>query len=175
MNDDFAKQLSPDFSSMDDVRAAIRISMEHQRRHEAERKAKDAIIQELTRRFDIAVPEVMVEHQIEQRVERGLRALAAQGLRAEDMKRMDMGRLREGQREAAVREVKASLLLDKIAEAEKLEVTEDELDQELARLAQQARQTVEAVQAKLTENGALETMRDRMRTDKALEFLYQQS
>lgn len=175
LNEDFAKQLSADFKSIDDVRVRIRESMEHQRRHEAEGKAKESIIEELTKRYTIAVPEAMVEHQIEQRLERGLRALAAQGLRAEDMKRMDMGRLREGQREAALREVKATLLLEKIAEAEKLEVTDDELNLEVGKIALQARQTPEAVKARLQENGTLESMRDRMRTDKALDHLYNQA
>ena len=82
-------------------------------------------------KFDIAVPEAMVEQQIDTRLDRGLRALAAQGMRAEDLKHMDMGRLREGQREAARREVQASLLLDKIADVETVEVSDEELDKEI--------------------------------------------
>ena len=56
--------------------------------------------------------------QIDIRLERGLRALAAQGMRAEEMKKMDLARLRAGQREHAINEVKASLLLGKIADQE---------------------------------------------------------
>ena len=59
----------------------------------------------------------MVDQQIDLRLERGLRALAAQGMRTEDMKRMDFTRLRAGQHDAALREVKADLILDQIAEA----------------------------------------------------------
>jgi len=175
LNDDFAKQLAADLNTIDDARKRIREGMEHERQHEAEHKAKDKIVEELAKKFDFPIPNVMVEHQIDTRLERGLRALAQQGLRAEDMKRMDMSRLREGQREAALREVKASLLLEKIADAENIQVTDDELDTQINQLALQSRQSAEAVKARMTENGALERVRDNMRNEKALDLLYKQS
>jgi len=175
LNDDFAKQLAADLNNIDDARKRVREGMEHERQHEAEHKAKDKLVEELAKKFDFPVPNAMVEHQIDTRLERGLRALAQQGLRAEDMRRMDMSRLREGQREAALREVKASLLLEKIADAENVEVTDEELDKQLEQLALQARQSTEAVKARMKENGALERMRDSMRNDKALDLLYKQS
>ena len=61
---------------------------------------------------------MLVENAIDQRLERGLRSLIAQGLRAEDIKRMDLSKLRDGQREGALRDVRANLLLEKIADLE---------------------------------------------------------
>ena len=87
------------------------------------------------KRNDFPVPDAMLDQQIDLRLERGLRALAAQGMRTEDMKRMDFGRLRAGQREAALREVKASLILEQIADQEKIEVSDEEFDRELEALA----------------------------------------
>ena len=81
-----------------------------------------------------------MDRQIDIRLERGLRALAAQGMRSEDMKKMDFNRLRAGQKEAAEREVKASLLLDKIADAEHIEVSDEEIDHEVQALASQTKQ-----------------------------------
>jgi len=101
-----------------------------------------------------------------------MRALAAQGMKVEDMRKMDWGRLREGQREAARREVKASLILDKIAEGEKIEVPDEDIDRELEAIAKQSQQPVEAVRSRLTENGGLDRIRTRLRNDKALDFLY---
>ena len=77
----------------------------------------------------------MLNDQIDLRLERGLRALAAQGMRTEDMKRMDFARLRAGQREAALREVKASLILEQIADEEKIEVSDEEVEREMEALA----------------------------------------
>ena len=107
------------------MRKRIREGMEHERKHEAERAAKDKLVAELVKRNDFEVPEALVERQIDLRLERGLRALAAQGMRQEDLKKMDLHRLRAGQRDQAVQEVKASLLLEKIAEEEKIEVSDD--------------------------------------------------
>ena len=101
--------------------------MKAEKEHEAEHQGKDNLIEELVKRNDFPVPEAMLNDQIDLRLERGLRALAAQGMRTEDMKRMDFGRLRAGQREAALREVKASLILEHIADEEKIEVSDEEI------------------------------------------------
>jgi trigger factor len=127
------------------------------------------------KRNDFDVPEAMVDRQIDVRLERGLRALAAQGMRPEDMKKMDLNRLRAGQRDQAVQEVKANLLLDKIADLEKVEVSEEEIGQEIDALAAQTKQTSEAVRARLTRDGALDRIRNRIRSEKTLNLLYHQS
>ena len=174
LNDEFAKTLG-EFTSVDDVRKRIREQIESERQHQAEHESKDKLVAELIRRNEFEVPEALIEHQIDLRLERGLRALAAQGLTAEQMKKMDLNRLRGGQREQAIHDVKASLLLEKVAENEKLEVSDQEVDQELDALAKQTKQTIEAVRARLTRDGGLDRIRSRIRNEKALEFLYQQS
>ena len=171
LNDDFAKQMGDEFTTIDELKKRIREGMEHEKQHQAEHKVKDKFVEELVKKYDVAVPSALVEHQIDQRLDRGLRALAAQGLKAEQLKQMDMGRLREGQREAAEREVKASLLLEKIADAENIQVSDDEVDKEVQALAQQMQQAPEAIRARLEQNGALGRIKDRMRTDKALDQL----
>ncbi len=171
LNDEFAKEIGS-FTDLDDLKQKIREGLEHEKQHAAEREGKEKLVEELVKRHEFEVPEALVERQIDLRLERGLRALAAQGMRPEDMKKMDFSRLRAGQREAAVREVKASLLLDKIAEAEHIEVSDEEIDKEVQALAEQTKQTAEAVRARLTREGALDRIRNRLRNDKALDFLY---
>jgi trigger factor len=174
LNDQFAKELG-EFANLEEVRKRIREGMEAERKHAAEREAKDKLVAELVKRNEFEVPEALVERQIDLRLERGLRALAAQGMRAEDIKKMDLNRLRAGQREQALQEVKASLLLDRIAEEEKLEVSDAEIDREVEALAQQSKQTSEAIRARLTRDGALDRIRNRIRNEKTLDFLYHQS
>src|SRR3984957_13478895 len=140
LNDDFAKELG-EFTSLDQVRKQIRENMEAERRHTAERESKDKLVAELVKRNEFQVPEAMVDRQIDLRLERGLRALAAQGMKMEDMKKMDLPRLRAGQREQAVQDVKSSLLLDRVADLEKIEAGEDEVNHEIAALARQTKQT----------------------------------
>jgi len=174
LNDDFAKELG-EFTSLDQVRKQIRENMEAEKRHTAEHEAKDKLVAELVKRNDFEVPESLVDRQIDLRLERGLRALAAQGMKMEDLKKMDLPRLRAGQREQAVHDVKSSLLLERIADLEKIEVDDDEVNREVESLAQQSKQTPETVRARLTQDGGLDRIRIRIRSEKTLNFLYHQS
>ena len=174
LNEEFAKQLG-EFKDLAEIRQKIREGMEADRKREAERQAKDKLVAELIRRNDFEVPEALVDRQVDLRLERGLRALAAQGMKPEAMKRMDLNRVRADQRESAVQEVKASLLLEKIAEAENIQVSDAEIDREVEIVAQQSKQTPEAIRARLTRDGALDRIRNRIRNEKTLDFLYHQS
>jgi trigger factor len=174
LNDQFAKELG-EFADLNAVRQRIREGMEAERKHAAEREAKEKLVAELIKRNEFEVPEALVDRQIDVRLERGLRALAAQGMKPEDIKKMDLNRLRAGQRAQAVQEVKATLLLEKIAGEEKIEVGDEEIDREVKALAEQSKQTPEAIRSRLTRDGALDRIRNRIRNEKTLEYLYQQS
>jgi trigger factor len=174
LNDEFAKELG-EFTSLDQVRKQIRENMEAEKKHTAERESKDKLVAELLKRNEFPVPESLVERQIDVRLERGLRALAAQGMKMEDMKKMDLPRLRAGQRDQAVQDVKSALLLERVADEEKISVSEEEVNHEISALAAQSKQTPEAVRARLTEDGGLDRIRNRIRSEKTLDFLYHQS
>jgi len=174
LNEEFVKQFG-EFTSVDELRQRVRQQMESERKHEAEHKAKDKLVEELIQRNEFEVPESLIEQQIDIRLERGLRALAAQGLSAEHMKKMDLPRLRAGQRDQAIHDVKAALLLEKVAEAENVQVSDDEMNAEVDSLAKQTKQTTEAIRTRLTRDGGLDRIRTRIRNEKTLEFLYHQS
>jgi trigger factor len=174
LNDEFAKQLG-EFQTVDDLRKTVREQMESERKHQAEHAAKEKLVGELIQRNDFEVPDSLIEQQIDIRIERGLRALAAQGLTAEQMKKLDLSRLRGAQREQAIHDVKAALLLERVAEEENIQVGDEEFDRELESLARQSKQTSEAVRARLTRDGGLDRIRTRIRNEKTLEFLYHQS
>ena len=173
--DDFAKELSKDFATYDDLRQRLHENMQAEKEHEAEHQGKDKIVAELVERNDFPVPDVMVDQQVDMRLERGLRALAAQGMREEDLKRMDFDRLRAGQREGALKEVKASLILEQIAEQEKIEVSDEEVEDEIQAIALQSKQPVEQVRTRLTQDGGLDRIRHRIRNEKTLNHLYRRS
>jgi trigger factor len=174
LSDEFAKELG-EFTSLDQVRKQIRDNMEAEKRQNAERAAKEKLVADLVKQNEFEVPEALVDSQIDLRLERGLRALAAQGMKMEDLKKMDLPRLRAGQRDQAIHDVKSSLLLERIAELEKIEVSDEELNREIEALAKQSKQTSEAVRARLTEDGGLDRIRMRIRNEKTLDFLYHQS
>lgn len=171
LNDDFAKELG-DFTSLDEIRQRIREGMKHERLHEAEHAAKEKIVDELLKKSDFPVPNVLVEQAINHRLDRGLRALAQQGMKPEDMRRMDFKRLRDGQREAAERDVKVAMVLDKIAEMENIDATDDEVNAQILGIAQQQHRPFPLVREEIAQEGGLGRIRDTLREQKTLEFLY---
>ena len=171
LNDDFAKELG-DFANLDEVRQRIREGMAHERHHKAEHEAKDKIIDALLTRADFPVPNVLIEQAINHRLDRGLRALMAQGMKEADIRKMDFQRLREGQRDAAERDVRVALLLDRIAEKEKIDATDDEINAQVMAIAQQEHQPYPQVRENLLREGGLGRIRDTLREQKTMEFLY---
>jgi trigger factor len=175
LNDDFAKELGAEFTSIDDVKKRIREGMEGEKKHQAEHEAKDKLVDELVKLNPIEVPEAMVEHQIDTRLERGLRALAAQGMKAEDMRKMDFTRLRAGQKDSAKKEVQVALLLEKIAHKENISASDEDVEKEIQIMAAQAQQPADTLRARLTQEGSLDRIRHRIRNDKTLDFLFSRS
>jgi trigger factor len=176
LNDEWVKEMGQeDMQTLDQLRARVRAGIEHEKKHQVEHRVKEELLRQLTDKFPVDVPTLLVENAIDTRLERGLRSLIGQGLRAEDIKRMDMGKLREGQREGALRDVRANLLLEKIAELEGLTVSEEDVDREIAAAAQQSKQNPLALRKQLEEKNGLDGLRSQLRCDRALDWLYQRS
>jgi len=174
LNDEFARQVG-EWENLGALRQRVRDGIKIEKERAAERQAKDRIIESLVQRHAFPLPEALVERQIGLRLARGLRALAAQGMRAEDLQKMDMTRLRAAQREPAARDVRVALILDRIADLENLELSDAEVNRELEAMARQARQTVEELRTRLTREGTLARLRQRLRNEKTLDFLYHRS
>jgi trigger factor len=172
LDDDFAKELG-DFETIDAFKATLREQSGAEKRRQLENAAKDALVRALVERFQFVVPESLVQQQIDARLDRGLRALASQGMTPEDMRKLDFDRLRAAQREAALDEVKGSILLDRIAEAEQIEVADKEVEDQVQLIAYQARESFDAVRARLTEDGGLARIREQIRRDKTRSALYE--
>ncbi len=172
LNDDFAKEMG-EYESMDDFKTKLRehLTGDKQRRLEAE--AKDGLLEALSSRYQFPVPETLVGQQIDARLDRGLRALAQQGMREEDMRKLDFARLREAQRDAAVNEVKGMLLLDRIADEEKIEIADAELERELEMISVQTREPLETLRSRFAQDGTLTRIREQARREKTGNLLYQ--
>lgn len=175
LNDAFAQELNPDIKTLDDLKNRVREGIRGEREHEAAHEAREKLLHQLTETHDFPVPETLIQRQIDFRLEQWLRSLAAQGMRTEQMKQFDFKRLRTTQRDAATKEVKANLLLQKIADVEHLEASDEEVDKEVESLAAQTQQPLETVKQRLVEQGGLDRIRNRLRADKALRLLYDQS
>ena len=171
LNDEFARQVG-DFETFEVLKQQVRERIQGEKEHAVEQEAKNKIVDQLIQQHEFPVPEALIERQVDVRLERGLRALVAQGMRREDLEKMDFARLRAGQREAALKEVKMTLILDRIADREHIEATDQEVNQEVEALARQTQQSVDEVRARLTQDGVLDRIRGRLRNEKTLDYLY---
>ncbi len=171
LNDEFAQDLG-DFRTLDEVKDAVRKSIMAQRQNDAQREAKDKIVEKLVDTNEFPVPEVFVDRQIENRVEQRLRSLQAEGVDPKSFK-LDWEKVKAAQKDAALREVKASLVLGKVAEKESINATNEEVDRELDRIARQEKQPVAVLRRKLSENGELSRIASHIQTEKTLNYLFE--
>lgn len=171
LNDEFAQELG-DYRTLDEVRDAIRKGLFAQREHEAQSEAKNQIVEKIVDAHTFPVPETFIDRQIENRVQQSLTSLAEQGVDPHSLK-LDWGKLKESQREKAVREVKASMLLSRIAERESIHATREEVDREVEKIARQQREPVAALQMRFEKDGTLGRIASHIQTEKTLNFLFE--
>jgi len=173
LNDEFAKDLG-DYQNLAELREAVRTALVAEREFIAQQRAKNELIDKLVDLHDFPVPEVFVERQMEANVEQRMRELAAQGVDPRTIQ-LDWDKVRQAQGERARREVKASMILERIADREAIETTYEELDREIQRIARQRREPVPAVRKRLEQEGQLRRLASRIRIDKTLNFLFEQA
>lgn len=173
LNDEFAKDVS-DSSTLDELKTKIREDLEHQRDRRQKELQREKVLAELVKLHDFPVPDSLVEHQMDVRLERVVRSLAAQGVDPRAVN-IDWVTLRRRQEDRARDDVKAELIVDRIATAENLEVTPEELRHELERMAGHSGESADVLEARLTKQGALDSMKAKLRSDKTLDWLAKNS
>jgi trigger factor len=172
-DDEFAQELG-DYRTVDELKEAVRKAIFAQRQSDAQQEARNRIMDKLVDAHDFPVPEAFVERQIKTRVEQRLRAMAEQGIDPRKLK-LDWDKVKEAQRDKAIREVKASILLGKVSERESIHATRDEVDAEVEKVARQQRKPVAAVHMEFEKDGTLGRIASHIQTDKTLNFLFERA
>lgn len=170
VDDELAKSVS-DLSSLAELRDRIRKDLEQGRQRRAENAAKLKLVEQLLAAQSFPVPEALVEAQLDQRLENTVAQLMGQGIdpRAMDI---DWRKIREDSRPEAEKQVRAALILGKIAEAETVEVSDEEVDEMIREMAEGRRETAAALKTRLTGDGGLDKLRSSRRNQKTLDLIY---
>jgi trigger factor len=171
VNDEFAQDLG-DFRTVDELREALRKTMLAQRQNEAQQEAKNKLVEKLVELHDFPVPEAFIDRQVRNRVEQTLHSLAAEGIDSSKIQ-LDWQKLKSSQKDKALGEVKASLLLSRIAEREAIGATHDEVDKEVERIARQQREPFAALKLRFEKDGTLGRIASHIQTEKTLNFLFE--
>ena len=174
LNDEFAKDAAGEgggVANLEELRSKIRKDLEAAKEQRQTAQAREKILQTLIERNQFPVPESLVEGQMDVRLERAVRSLASQGVDPRAVN-VDWVAMRKRQHDRAVDDVKAEILLDKIATEEKIDASDEDLEKEIAHLAEHSGESATALRARLTKQGALDRMKSKLRSDKTIDFLY---
>ena len=177
LNDEFAKEAAGEnsgVSTLEDLRKKLRESMEAAKEQQQKSQAQERILDELVKKHDFPVPEALVESQMDTRLDRAVRSLAAQGVDPRAVN-VDWVAMRRRQHDRAVADVKAELLLDRIASAENIEATDEDVDKEIESMAERSGEAATSLRARLTKQNALDRIKSKLRSDKTLDWLYRTS
>jgi len=169
LNDEFAKDVG-EFATLEELRNKIRADLTAEKERVVHSEMQSKLLDQVIENNPFEVPEVMVHKQAENRLNEYVRTLLTQGIHPQTLD-INWAEFQERQRRLAVHDVKAALVLEHIANQENLGVNDEEVDEEISKRAQQAQQSFEAVKSRLTKDGGIERIKDRIRNRKSLDLL----
>jgi len=170
IDDEWAQSLSDEIESLAELRQKVRADLETQASDEAEGKMRSGLLRQLVDAHEVELPERLVAHQTEHRFESVVRDMVNHGIDPRNPE-LNWDKARENLKEQAGFELRSSLLLEAVADAEKLEVSDQDIDDEINAIADASKQTPEQVRAVLTKQGGESSIASRLRNRKALDFL----
>jgi len=147
LDDEFAKDVS-EFETLEALKKDLEDKLVKSRGEKAQRDYEEAIIEQLIANMEAEIPETMIDVQVDKMMDDFAARISAQGMKMEDylqMMGMNVDMMRASARPNADKQVKVELALAAVAEAEKFEITEEEVEAEIARLAEQYKLEVEQV------------------------------
>ncbi len=170
VDDEWARSLGEEFDSVATLRTRIRQNMENQAGQEADHRLRADLMQKLVARHQFEVPQSLIDHQTSYRLESVVRDMISRGVDPRN-ENVNWEGAREELKVQAEEDVRSSLLLERIAEEEKIEVSNEEIEAEIQAIARSSKQPVEQVRSVLTKEGGERSIANRLRNRKALELL----
>ena len=170
VDDEWARSLGDEFDSVETLRTKIREDLEKRAGAEADQRLRSELVGKLLATHQFEVPESLVEHQLNYLLEGVMRDMIGKGIDPRTTE-LDWERAREELRVQAEKDVRASILLEKIAEEEQIDISHDEIESEIEAIAQASRQPKEQVRGVLTKQGGERSIANRLRNRRALDLL----
>jgi trigger factor len=172
LDDEFAKDL--EYENYDQLRGAIWNNLVEEQKAIHSQRQREDILQQLIEKTAIDIPESIVDQHVQQTVQNILQRLRQEGQTPEQAG-IDMTKLPTELHEDAIKQTKQAWMFDVIAERENIRVTDDELDMEIRRIAEQQNRDSQKYASLLRESNRLEEFRDTLRNDKVYRLLIQRA
>jgi len=169
LNDDFAKNIGSD--SLENLQLKVREEMVTQAKESAEKKAREALLDSIVERQTIEIPDCMVQDELESYARRFASNLTYQGIDVNQAS-IDWKKMLDGERPHAEQSVRRSIFLDAIARQESIEVTDEDIESELQKVAEGTNKSAAAWRAQLEKEDRIQGFEQHLRRNKALDFVY---
>lgn len=171
LDDEFAKDVDDEVETLDALKEKIRTRLEDSKKHEAEHQLRDSLVEKAAENAQVDIPEVMVTNEVNRMLQEFEQRLQMQGMNLElyfQFSGQDENALREQMKEEAVNRVRVALTLEAIAKAENIEVSDEDVNAELEKMAGMYNMTVDNIKAAL---GGVDGIKGDLQKQKAVEFL----
>ena len=171
LDDEFAKDVDDEVETFAELKEKTKKNLEHDKKHQAENAIRDAVIEKASANVEVDIPEVMVNNEVDRMMKDFEQRLQSQGLNMElyfQFSGQDEEALKGQMLEEAKNQVRVSLTLDAIVKAENIEVTEEDVNAEIEKMAEMYKMDVENIKKAL---GSLEGLKGDLKINKAIDFL----
>ena len=173
IDDEFAKDTS-EYDTLDELKESIREDVKKRKESQAENKMKDSVIEKIYEANDVNVPDVMVDDEVDAMVRESEQQLSMSGLQLEQYLKMvgqDMAGFRKDIREEAFRRVKSRMLISAVVEAEDIQATEEQINEQIDLMAIQYQMEADKVREMLGEQN-MRYLESDVKMRNAIQFLY---
>ena len=171
LNDDWAKSLDEGYESLEDLRKKLRTDLETYAKADADARLRNNAIAKLIEDNAFEVPNALIENQARNLLNNFARDLQQRGVDLNNLESNFAEMAYHQMRTQAERDVRGAMLLDKIAEAEKVSVSQEEIGEEIGKLAEYYRSSPEEINESLNKQGGTETIENNLKTRKSIEAL----
>ncbi|AMX82714.1 trigger factor [Geobacillus subterraneus] len=175
LDDEFAKDADEEVETLDELKAKIRARLEEAKKNEAEAAVRNAVVEKAAANAEIDIPAVMVQNETDRMLREFDQRLQMQGLNLQlyyQFSGQDEAALREQMKEDAEKRVRAALTLEAIAQAENIDVTDEEVNEELEKMAAAYNLSVDKLKELL---GSLDGVKEDLKWRKTVDFLVEHS
>jgi trigger factor len=170
VDDEWVRSLGDEFDSVETLRAKVRADLEQRAGAEADNRLRSELMRKLLETHQFEVPQSLIEHQTQFRLESVVRDMIGRGIDPRSQE-LNWEGAREELRAQAEEDVRGSMLLERIAEEEQINVSDEEIEAEIDAIAKASRQSKEQVRGVLTKDGGERSIANRLRNRKALDLL----
>ncbi|MFB4165396.1 trigger factor [Alteribacillus sp. JSM 102045] len=178
LDDEFAKDVDEDVETLDELKKKQEEKLKHDKEHAKEHHERDTVVEKASENATIDIPDAMISTEIERMMQEFDQRLQAQGMSL-DMYYQVAGTDEEGMKEQfkpeAEKRVRMNLTLEAIADAENVEVTDEDAEKELDKMAETYQRDKEEIRNLLAMQGGTDALKGDLRIQKAIDLLVEES